>query len=214
VQSLIKNLRSFWNSSGINRRFYCHFLPVIACLFVLTHIANKNFLLFHSIIELFGIIIAFMAFIITVNISKYTNSQPFFGILGISYGFVAVIDLLHTLSYKGMAVFPGYSANLPAQLWIVARLMQSISMLISCLIINKTIKVRGVFLAYLASSTLLLASVFLWDVFPVCFVDGSGMTMFKIVCEYIACSILTAGIIILLKRKNGLQKRTFCYYML
>jgi hypothetical protein len=39
-----------------------------------------------------------------------------------AYLSVSFLDLIHTLAYKGMGVFPGFDANLPTQLWIAARL--------------------------------------------------------------------------------------------
>ncbi len=32
--------------------------------------------------------------------------------------FVAGVGLVHTLAYKGMGIFVGYDANLPAQVWV------------------------------------------------------------------------------------------------
>ena len=49
--------------------------------------------------------------------------------LGVSFLFVGIIDLIHTLAYSGMGIFVGYSSNLPTQLWISARYIQALSFL-------------------------------------------------------------------------------------
>ncbi|MBW1717013.1 MAG: hypothetical protein JRJ77_14545, partial [Deltaproteobacteria bacterium] len=33
--------------------------------------------------------------------------------VGIAYLFIGFLDLIHTLAYRGMGVFPGYATNLP-----------------------------------------------------------------------------------------------------
>lgn len=71
-----------------------------------------GYLLFHSIVELFSIVIAFTIFLIAWN-SRESMDNDFLLYLGIVYFFVGSMDLFHTLAYKGMGVFPGFDSNLP-----------------------------------------------------------------------------------------------------
>ncbi|MBI5212982.1 MAG: hypothetical protein HY957_06360 [Nitrospirae bacterium] len=140
-----------------------------------------SFLLFHSIVEIFSIIIAGSIFMFTWNSRRFMdNSYLLF--IGIAYLFVGGMDLLHTLAYKGMGVFQGYNANLPTQLWIAARYMQSISLLIAPLLIDRKLNVTFVFFYYALAATLLLGFVF-QNIFPDCYIEGSGLTVFKKVSE-------------------------------
>jgi hypothetical protein len=41
--------------------------------------------------------------------------------MGVSSVFVSLIEILHTLTFKGLGVFPAGGANLPTQLWIAFR---------------------------------------------------------------------------------------------
>jgi len=89
-------------------------------LVALSLISAQNYLLFHGITEIVTIAIAFSIFILVWN-NRGIITDTFFLIIGISFLFTGSIDLLHTLAYKGMGVFPGSTADLPTQLWIAAR---------------------------------------------------------------------------------------------
>jgi len=85
----------------------------------------KSYVLFHSMAELFSIVIAAGIFVIAWNTRKFMpNAYLLF--IGIAYLYIAFIDLVHTLVYKGMGVFPGADANLPTQLWIAGRHMEAV----------------------------------------------------------------------------------------
>src|SRR5512134_480040 len=83
-------------------------------------LSRANYLLFHAVVELFSVVVACGVFMIAWN-SRRFHDNGFFLCLGIGSLFVAGVDFLHTLAYKNMGVFPGEGANLPTQLWIVAR---------------------------------------------------------------------------------------------
>src|SRR4030067_2623723 len=78
-----------------------------------------SYLLFHSLAEMFSISIACAIFMIAWNSRRFLDHH-YLLFIGIAYLFVGGLDLLHTLSYKGMGVFPGTDANLTPQLWIGA----------------------------------------------------------------------------------------------
>jgi hypothetical protein len=89
-----------------------------------------NYLLFHSLAEVFAIVVACGVFMVAWNSRRFLDNN-YLLFIGIAYLFVAGLDLLHTLAYKGMGVFPDYDANLPTQLWIASRYIQSFSLLIA-----------------------------------------------------------------------------------
>jgi len=93
-----------------------------------------------------------------------------------------------------------YYAN---QLWIGARYMESLTLALSFfLMTRKRINVYIVFSVYLLLTVLLIAAIFTWKIFPLCFIEGLGQTMFKKVSEYIICSILALSLFILNRRKG------------
>ncbi len=159
-----------------------------------------SYLLFHSIAELFSVVIAVGVFAIAWNSRRFLENN-YLLFLGIAYLFVGGLDLLHALAYKGMEVFPGYSANLPTQLWIAARYLESLSLLLAPVWLGRRLRSHYVFLIYLVAFALLLLTIF-GRVFPVCFVPGSGLTPFKIISEYFICAILLGAMAMLWRRRQ------------
>ena len=159
----------------------------------------SNYLLFHTLMELFCIVIACGIFIIAWN-SRWIVKDGYLSFIGIMYLFVAVIDLLHTLSYKGMGIFQGYGSNLPTQLWIAGRYLESLSLLVAFRFFGRKLKANLIFFIYLTISSLVFVSIFT-KTFPNCFLEGSGLTPFKKVSEYLISLILVSALILLsLKR--------------
>ncbi len=182
-------------------------IPAII-LIALYFISLQNYLLFHGIVELAGIAVALCIFIIVWNTRKLITNT-FFLIVGISFLFTGSFDLIHTLAYKGMGVFAGAGSDLPTQLWIAARYFQSITFLIATLFIGKSITKNRkydteiIIITFTLVCTLLYASIFVWQNFPPCFIDGSGLTPFKIISEYIISAILVATIIVIYFRQKA-----------
>ena len=108
--------------------------------------SRYSYLLFHSLIEIFTIAIALTLFILTWNTRQYLGNS-YLRLLGIGYGFIALVDLVHTLAYKGMGVFPAYDSNLSIQLWIVARYLQAATLLAAPLFVGRKLDDRAVVVA-------------------------------------------------------------------
>ncbi|MBU2629224.1 MAG: hypothetical protein KKE61_11455 [Proteobacteria bacterium] len=174
-------------------------VSVLVGLYLTTFV---NYLLFHSLSEIFSIVVAISFFMITWNSKEYIKNQ-YLLFIGIAYLFIAFIDLLHTLSYKGMPIFTDYDfyAN---QLWIGARYMESITLVVAFYFLkkDKQINPKILVLIYAVITALLILSIFTWKIFPVCFVEGSGLTAFKKISEYLICGILLAGIGLLIKTRH------------
>ncbi len=158
-----------------------------------------SYLFFHGLAEIFSIIIGCSIFILAWN-SQHRLDNNYLLSLGIASVFVSGLDLIHTLAYKGMGVFVGYDANLPTQLWIAARYIQSFSLLISPLFLHRKLNVHFMVWGYLTLTALLLTTIFA-GVFPVCYVEGAGLTPFKVVSEYIIILGLLAAVVLLLRNR-------------
>jgi PAS domain S-box-containing protein len=165
-----------------------------AALFTALYFASRyNYLLFHSIAEIFSILVAFSIFIIAWNARRLLDNS-YFIFIGIAFLFIGLLDLAHTLAYTGMGVFPDYGTNLATQLWISARYLQGLSLLIAPLLIGRRLRVNWLMAGYGLVTALLLTSIFYWRDFPICFVEGVGLTPFKIVSEYIICLLLVGAV--------------------
>ncbi|MCS7241883.1 MASE3 domain-containing protein [Candidatus Caldatribacterium sp.] len=167
-----------------------------------------NFLLFHTAIELYSVIVAVLIFVIAFS-SKHLVKSGYFPFLGVAYLFVAFLDFVHTLAYKGMQIFPGITANVPTQLWIAARYMESVSLCVAPFFLQSRLKVLPVFLALTLLTALSIAAVFVWGIFPDCYLEGYGLTTFKKVSEYIISGILALGVLILWKFRKHFDFSVF-----
>ena len=189
----------------VNNKF---FLFGIIILTLIAASSFVNFLLFHTIAEIFSIIIACSIFIVAWNTRQICNNN-YLLFLGIVYLFVGILDLMHTLTYKGMNIFVGYEANLPTQLWIGARYIESISLAIAPTFFTRRLNINLVLLVYLGLCTFILSSLFVWPLFPDCFIEGSGLTAFKKNSEYIISLILISAVVILYWKRDYLDKSVF-----
>jgi PAS domain S-box-containing protein len=173
----------------------------ISCLAGLYLTSLYSYLLLHSLAEMFSIIIACTIFIVAWNSRRFLDNM-YLLFIGVAYLFVGGLDLMHTLSYKGMGVFQGYDANLPTQFWIAGRYAESLSLLIAPFILGRKLKINVVLLCYVAATSLLLGSIFYWNIFPDCFIEGEGLTPFKKISEYIISLTLFGAIAVLWKRRS------------
>jgi|GEM_PF-3172644 len=161
-----------------------------------------GYALFHSLAELFSVVIAFGIFVVAWNSRRFLDNH-FLLLIGIAYLFIGGLDIVHTLAYKGMGVFQGYEpTNLAAQLWISARYMEALSLFAALLFIRRKLHTGIAFLSYFIITGLFLASIFYWHNFPQTFVIGEGLTPFKVASEYIISAILATSIALLVMNRR------------
>jgi signal transduction histidine kinase/PAS domain-containing protein len=170
----------------------------LAGLYVLSRV---NYLLFHSSVEVFSIVIAFAIFAIAWNSRRMMDSN-YLLFIGIACLFVGGVDLLHTLAYKGIGVFPEQGSNLATQLWIATRYMLSISLLSALFFANRKFRPSLVIAGYAVVTALLFGSIFYWGNFPTAFTEGVGLTPFKVASEYVISLILLCAIYLLIRKRS------------
>lgn len=167
-----------------------------------------NFLLFHSLAEIFGVVVACGIFMVAWNSRRFLENN-YLLFLGVAYLFIGGMDLAHALAYKGMGIFTVYGSNLPTQLWIAARSMESMSLVIAPFALNRKVRIGPIVVAYLAVTTLLLWAIFVWQVFPDCFIEGQGLTPFKKSSEYIISLVLISAIILMYNKRDEFDNEVF-----
>ena len=170
-------------------------------LLALYGLSRYNYLLFYSIVEIFGIVIAGGIFIVTWHARRQLENS-YLLVLGIAAPFIAVLDLLHLLTYSGMGVFPLQSENMPTQFWIAARYLQGFSFLSAVLLSRRKVAVGPMLILLTIVSGCFLASILLWRNFPVCYVEGVGMTAFKKGSEFAVTGIFLGSMALMVRRRN------------
>jgi hypothetical protein len=181
------------------------FVLILTCFYF---ISLNNYLLFHSIAEIFSVVVACGIFMFLWNSRSFLEDNSII-FLGIAYLFIGGLDFIHTLAYSGMGVFPKNDANLPTQIWIVSRYVESITLLCFSLFRMKNIKSLPIISIYFVSIFLLLLSIFYLKIFPLCYVEGAGLTPFKKISEYTISLILCGAVCGLLLHKKRLNKNVF-----
>ncbi len=163
-----------------------------------------GYLLFHSVAEGFSIVIACTVFVIAWNARRVLDNH-YFLLVGISFLSVAALDFVHTLAYRGMGVFPEHGADLPTQLWIAARFVESLSFLAAPLFIRRRLPAWPTLLLYILATAALLCAVFTPGGFPECYREGSGLTPFKVASEYVISGILLGAAILLTRARDAFE---------
>jgi len=178
-------------------------LLALAVLMAVSHYAydalRAHYLLLHTVAEMFAVVIAVGIFVV-VWYSRRVIEGGYLPVLGVAYLCVGVLDLLHTLAYKNMGVFDAsYGTNLATQLWVVARQTEATSLLLAVLLVRVRLSTRLLLPVYAVATAVLLASIFAWDVYPTCYVEGQGLTAYKRISEYVICGVLvvSAGLLYL-----------------
>lgn len=182
---------------------------VLAAVIVLYVIHTRNYLLFHGLTEVFSVVIAFAIFIVAWNGRRYLKEDSLL-VAGIAYLFIGFLDLLHTFGYTGMGVFQDYDfyAN---QLWIAARFVEAVSLVavFFCARTQKKINPWWVFGVYFLVTGAIIYSVFFSNIFPECFVAGSGQTRFKIMSEYVIMVLLVCALVLARRARNSFNRNTY-----
>jgi len=175
---------------------------------VLVYISGVNYLLFHSLVEGFSIVVAFAIFFVVLNSRAFLHNN-YLLFLGMAYPFIATIDFLHLLSYHGMGVFEGYGANLPTQLWIQARYLEAFTLLLAPFFFRRKVKDYLVLVIYTVVTGIFLFSVFGLQIFPVCYVEPAGLTQFKKISEYIISLTLVISLVLVVRRQDLISRTMF-----
>ncbi|HWR73212.1 MAG TPA: MASE3 domain-containing protein, partial [Nitrospirota bacterium] len=171
-----------------------HGLPAAAAALVLAALyvsSRNNYLLFHTLIELFSVIVLLVIFLLAWN-TRRVQENRYLLFIGVASFFTASLQLVHALAYKGMGVFPGNDANMATQLWIAVRYLFSLTFLAAPLFITRRLNVSAAFTGYAVITGLIFWTIFNGS-FPACFVEGRGLTPFKIYSEYAIIVIFLAA---------------------
>jgi hypothetical protein len=172
------------------------------------YLAGRNYLLFHALAEFSSIAVAWTVFLMAWPSRRFT-SNDYVLFLGFAYLGVGGLDLVHTLSYKGMGVFQGLTANEPTQLWIAARYLESLALVAAPAFMTRKLPARFFGLLVVTVTGGVLAVIFGTSIFPDCYVEGSGLTTFKKVSEYIISALVGVALWRLFRVRRAIDKGLF-----
>lgn len=174
--------------------------PLLYCLLALA-LLQANYGLFHFLVETAAVVIGAMALLVA-SVSRRFSEGSLLLVACSSMGWVALLDLLHAMSYEGMGLLAGSTADLSAQLWLSGRLLQALALLAGVLLLQwrvRLVLVHVVCALYVGACLAAIAT----GVFPSAFQPGTGLTPFKIVAEYLIIALLIATLIAVQQRRGS-----------
>jgi len=188
-------------------------LIFIAFIFYLSFLSVRDYYVFHSAAELFSSIIGFGIFIVALNTYKISRND-FVMVLGMGYGYVAILDIMHAFAYDDLNIFANGSTNMVVQFWITARFFSLCTLLVSSFYIHKDAKRPKypiLVVVYAAAFILAVLAIMYFRIFPTCYIDGKGLTQFKILSEYTIALGLCNIAFSFYKSRKLMDKRLFYY---
>ncbi|WP_422484295.1 MASE3 domain-containing protein [Gudongella sp. DL1XJH-153] len=193
--------------AGINNDWFMGFMSI------------ADYLTWHMIFEFASVLVSFSIF--TVSYFVYEESKKLnMIVLGCAFLMMGTLDALHTFSFKGMSDFfiANTTANRATTLWILSRTFGSFGFLLAVLIPDsvKTDIKKGVFagLTFSFSILLFLITTYYPNAFPLMLIEDSGLTITKIIMEYIIILIMAITFaVIMYKYKKTAQIREHQFMM-
>jgi signal transduction histidine kinase len=147
------------------------------------------YLSFHNFAELLSVVVSLSIFGIGwFSFDQSKDQHALF--LSAAFLGIGLFDLMHTLSFPGMPdFFTPSTTNKAVLFWISARIFTAGAFLLSAFIFPTDKKFWGTQPFLLAAVLVSFAIIFIIIVFypaylPAMFIEGSGLTPFKIYCEY------------------------------
>ncbi len=192
-----------WSQNWLHKIVHTIGLPTVAVLVCLLS-GQISYLVFHTLAELFSIIIAATAMVVAISSRHFTRNQ-FVVYISIAIGCCAGLDIAHVFVYEGMQLIPNGGINMASQLWIAARSIQAAALLSAPFMLRRNLDPGWVFLFY--GTICLLSLALIWNGFmPDTFVPGQGLTTFKITMEYGIITLLMLTLWLLWQRRSLLSR--------
>jgi two-component system, cell cycle sensor histidine kinase and response regulator CckA len=179
-------------------------VPPIGMAVFLIIVAQFSFLAFHTLAELFSIVISFTLFTFALS-THILSRNNFLLFLACGYFWIGGLDLVHTLVYTGMNVFMEGNGNSAVQFWLSARYGEALLLLAAPFAATR--RQNGYRLTALFGFIAVgLTGLILSGYFPTGFVPGKGLTDFKIYSEYLIDLILALALVALFRREHGISR--------
>lgn len=174
------------------RTFLFDWIVPISISVFLVATSFYNFLLFHTLAELFAVMVAVMLCAVSWHTYSFTRND-FLMYLGCGYLWIGMLDLAHVFVFKGMNIFPAHKTELSIQFWIGTRYLEALLLFSAPLFLRYRIN-RYFVISLFGLIAVSLSAIIIKGYFPVTYIEGQGLTPFKIYSEYIIVMILALAI--------------------
>lgn len=185
---------------------------LLAPVALLIAVSFQNYLLFHTLVELFTVVIAVLLCVVAWQTYRFSHNH-FLMYLACGYFWIGSLDLVHTLIYKGMNIFPVVVANPATQFWIATRYFEALLLLSAPLLLVRSVKRTWAFCGF-GVIAIVLFNLIMSGNFPDAFVEGQGLTSFKVTSEYVIIGLLVGALAHLSAKHALLDPQVFLLLML
>lgn len=175
-----------------------------------TLVDSAAFLLWHTAIEMFAVVVAMLVFI-TGYRAILSERQGAVVLLGLAFLSVGMLDFLHAMSYVGMpnAITPN-SAHKSIYFWLAARLVAACALMVYValpVLRDFELAKRRTALAVtvVATAILVLPGVLFPERIPALFLIGQGLTPLKVGLEWLIILIHVVTLAVLWSRRMTLM---------
>lgn len=180
--------------------------PLVMVL-ILIPVSQNHFILFHTLVEFFAISVAIISAIVAWHTYALAKNH-YLLLLGCGYFFIGGLDLAHTFTFKGLPFLEQNSGNISLQFWVGARFLEAILLLIAPLYIYATFK--PINLIWLLTTISLIFSAAIFNAWlPALFVAGQGLTLTKVISEYLIILLLLTALFSFWQVRNEIEHRNF-----
>lgn len=199
------------NSQDFKRLTYRDFVVPVILSFIVVISNFYNFLLFHTLAEFFAITVAILLALVAWNMYPFTRNN-FLVYLGTGYLWVGILDVMHTLTYKGLSFFAVTGANVGTQFWVTTRYIEAFLLLSAPWFLSHAIN-RATSLAAYGITAAIVFILIMTGMFPDTYIEGTGLTVFKINSEYAIIFLLMAAAAYLYNQRSLVDARVFSMMM-
>jgi len=188
--------------------FARYYTPVIYRIY-----SHEQYLGIHTFLELITVFISFAIFSMVwlMREGLTGRSGRFLYVLGLLFLAVGWVDLLHTLSYKGMPSFISESTYQKATfLWLYGRFIVALAVIIASLHLwgSERLVIRSWLIIF--NDIVLIVIAFLFSTvyikyLPPLFIEGQGLTSLKISLEHLLMVLYGLGFFLIFANRQELK---------
>lgn len=185
------------------------FTPIVLSLVCISLYFATNYLVFHTVVEMFTIYITLTTVTVAFTTNQFTKNH-FIVFLAIAFGWCSILDLSHLLVYKGLNLIPDGGSNKSTQFWVAGRYAQVIAILFSTYFLRKDLPLWVINLFFGVLTLGFEAAIFSHHFFNT-FIEGQGLTPFKIISEWVFILLLVISIVRFKYEKNMMSHQLYLY---
>ena len=178
------------------------FIPGFMLVVLIILRLNSSLVLFHTVSELFSIIVGVILFVIAWNTRRFTRND-FLVYLGIGYLGISVLDFCHAFAFKGLPLWSADNLQITLHFWIYSRFFEALILLTAPIFLYK--KLNAHLMLGILSTVVALLSWLALNFHQPFLITNEGLTNFKVISEYIIIGLYLIAIIYYLQAAKPLS---------